>query len=72
MTTKYEQRFDKQWVDVTDGELVACCDCGLVHYLDYSILDGRILRRAIRDNRQTVNRRRRTDVKQAIKKLSRR
>ncbi len=67
----YEQRIDNQWVDVTDGEFVACCDCGLVHYFNYCLIGDRVLRRAIRNNKQTANQRSRTDIKQNIRKLNR-
>lgn len=35
-----------------------CCDCGLVHTLDFRVLDGRAEFRAFRDNRATANKRR--------------
>jgi len=61
--TDYIQRYNGEWVDVTRGHFVACCDCGLVHEEDFSILDNRILRRSFRDNRLTAVRRRSLQTK---------
>ena len=36
-----------------------CCDCGLIHRLDFRLLDGRIEFRTRRDNRATAAARRR-------------
>ena len=69
MSQLYIQRHDGEWVDVTDGQSLACCDCGLVHKTEYAILDNRILKRVFRDKRSTANRRKRKDVKASIKGL---
>ena len=69
MADMYIQRHDGEWVDVTEGQLLACCDCGLVHDTEYAVLDGRILKRAFRDKRETAYRRMRKDVKASIKAL---
>ncbi len=69
MSQLYIQRHDGEWVDVTDGQLLACCDCGLVHETEYAVLGNRILKRAFRDRRSTADRRKRTDVKASIKTL---
>ncbi|KKN75926.1 hypothetical protein LCGC14_0376340 [marine sediment metagenome] len=69
MAQAYIQRHDGEWIDVTDGQLLACCDCGLIHKVEYAILDGRILKRAFRDNRETAYRRNTKDVKKSICKL---
>jgi hypothetical protein len=36
-----------------------CCDCGLIHRLDFRLVDGRIEFRTRRDNRATAAARRR-------------
>ncbi len=69
MSQLYIQRHDGEWVDVTDGQLLACCDCGLVHETEYAVLDNRILKRAFRDKRSTADRRKRNDVKASIEFL---
>ena len=60
---EYTQRYDAEWVDVTDGDYERCCDCGLVHKKEFQIIigedgDNRILRRAFRDTQATSRRRR--------------
>lgn len=72
MSILYIQRVDGEWVDVTDGQLLTCCDCGLVHDTDYIVLDGRILKRAFRDRRGTAYCRMRKDVKMSIRNLKKR
>lgn len=72
MSTPYIQRYDGEWVDVTNGQLLACCDCGLIHDTEYALLDGRILKRAFRDRRETAHRRMRKDVKASINTLKKR
>lgn len=62
MGIPYIQRFNGEWVDVTAERCLACCDCGLVHDEEYRILEAEngnehILRRVIRNNRATANRR---------------
>ena len=71
MRIPYIQRYDGEWVDVTAGQLLACCDCGLVHDTEYAVLGGKILKRAFRDRRQTGYRRMRKDVKASINTLKR-
>lgn len=38
---------------VTKGYKFCCCDCGLVHKLDFRIKDGKIQMRGDRDERAT-------------------
>ena len=62
MAYTYTQRHDGEWVDVTAGRVVACCDCGLIHEEEYCIvnnMDGTrsILNKAYRNNRRTAGRR---------------
>ena len=56
------QRYDNEWVDVTHGQLLACCDCGLVHDINYHIIESsdgiHILRSAVRHSKATGARRR--------------
>lgn len=65
----YNQRYDGEWVDVTEERLVACCDCGLVHSHEYIILGDRIVRRVFRQRRPTADRRRSTKIRASIKAL---
>lgn len=52
----YPQVTEGQWVNpVQEGYKMACCDCGLVHRLDFKVAeDGFVSLRAFRDNRATA------------------
>lgn len=41
---------------------MSCCDCCLVHVMDFRIKDGEVEMRINRDNRATMNKRRHTPV----------
>jgi hypothetical protein len=44
-----------EWVQpVPAGYRMACCDCGLVHELDFRIHEGRVQMRGKRNNRSTA------------------
>ena len=65
MRTKaaYDKPKPNQWVQpVRRDYKLACCDCGLVHELDFRIYKGRIQFRARRNNRSTAMMRRWMDV----------
>ena len=55
MGGKYVQNYDGEYRDVTGGENLRCCDCGLVHNIEYEILNGRIMRRMFREPRKTAS-----------------
>lgn len=66
MTTRvqYFQQHDGEWVRQTRrNQLEQCCDCGLVHRLNYRIRNGRIEQQAFRDERRTAGVRRKKQVK---------
>lgn len=51
---KYPSPRAGEWVQpVRRGYKMACCDCGLVHQMDFRIKDKRVQFRAFRDNRAT-------------------
>ena len=60
-----------EWHDVTDGENVICCDCGLAHTYEYRIVEeaSRIIRRSFRNEAITKGRRQLKKVRQDIKNL---
>jgi len=39
---------------VMKGYRLACCDCGLVHKVDFGVFKGKVLFRVWRDNRATA------------------
>ena len=56
---KYKQAHDGEWIEpVRNGYKLACCDCGLVHRVQFRIVNGKIQFRAFRDNRATAAKRR--------------
>jgi hypothetical protein len=62
----YEQPKAGQWVQpIRKGYRMACCDCGLVHTMDFRIHKGRAQFRAFRNNRATAQMRRRDKQRQA-------
>jgi hypothetical protein len=59
MRVAYEKPKPGQWVQpVRRGYKLACCDCGLVHTLDFRVLNGRAQFRAFRNERSTGQMRR--------------
>ena len=50
-----------QWIQVADKHDFgfACCDCGLVHRIEFRVVDGEIQMKTRRDNHATANTRRR-------------
>ena len=61
---KYPKPEEGEWVSlVMTGYKMACCDCGLVHRLDFRIVDDRVEFRTYRDNRATGQIRRHNNIK---------
>lgn len=59
MTVKWDQLFDGQWARPKHrGFLEQCCHCGLVHRVDYRIVNGHVEFRATVDKRRTAAARR--------------
>lgn len=55
----YEQPKANEWVQpVRKNYKMACCDCGLVHNLDFRIYKGRVQFRARHNKRSTAMMRR--------------
>lgn len=55
---KYYQQSDGEWVEPTNDYKMACCDCGLIHKMEFRVRKGKVQFRAFRDNRATAQRRR--------------
>lgn len=50
---------DGEWVEpITRGYELECCDCGLVHLLNFRVRDGQVQFQAFRDARKTAATRR--------------
>lgn len=60
----YEQTKENEWIQpVSRGYKMACCDCGLVHDLDFRVKGGRAQFRVRRNNRSTGQLRRWNNIK---------
>ena len=60
MGLKYKQAKDGDWIQPRRrGYRLACCDCGLIHRINFRLVKGRIQFQAFRDNRASSQRRRR-------------
>ena len=57
---KYSQIYEGQWVEPIklNGFRFACCDCKLVHRIDFRIRGKKVQFRTFRDNRATGQTRR--------------
>jgi hypothetical protein len=56
----YPKASENEWIQPSrKGYKMACCDCGLVHELDFRLYKGRIQLRGRRNNRATAQIRRR-------------
>ena len=56
---RYGKPEPDEWIQpITKNYKMACCDCGLVHELDFRIHEGRIQFRARRSERSTGQKRR--------------
>ena len=61
---KYPKPEEGEWVSpVMTGYKMSCCDCGLVHRLDFRIVGNRVDFRTYRDNRSTGQIRRHNNIK---------
>ena len=50
----YPKVNSNEWVQpITNGYKMACCDCGLIHEMDFNIVKNRVQFRARRNNRAT-------------------
>lgn len=53
-----------EWIQpIRKGYRMECCDCGLVHTLDFRIYRGQVQFLARRDNRRTAIRRRQRNIR---------
>lgn len=56
---KYDEPEPGEWVQpIRRGYRLMCCDCGLVHTMDFRVLKGRVQFRVFRNNRATAAARR--------------
>lgn len=65
MNPKYIQVYDGEWIQPMPqrGHKITCCDCGLIHKINFRVVNGKVQFQAFRDNRATAKRRNRLKVK---------
>jgi hypothetical protein len=52
---RYTRPAEGEWVQpVKCGYKMACCDCGLVHSMDFRVYKGRVQFKAARNKRSTA------------------
>jgi hypothetical protein len=52
---RYENPREGEWQQpIRKGYKMRCCDCGLVHKIDFRVYNGRAQMRVFRDNRSTA------------------
>lgn len=54
---KFYLQHDGEWIEPEKNYLMACCDCSLVHKMEFRVVKGRVQFRAWRDKRATAARR---------------
>jgi len=60
---RYAEPKAGEWVQpVRKGYKMCCCDCGLVHSIDFRVKDGRVQFRVFRNNRSTALVRRHNNI----------
>lgn len=57
---RYHKTKDGEWIEPCPqtGHLLGCCDCGLVHTVNFRIVKGKVQLQAFRNVKATSNRRR--------------
>lgn len=58
---RYTQVYDGEWIRPMPqrGHKMRCCDCGLVHRMNFKVSGGKVMFQAYRDARATAATRRR-------------
>lgn len=68
---RYKQQQDGDWIRPQMRRYrLKCCDCGLIHVLDFKIVGKRIVFRATRNYRATAAARRASQTLAGIRKLN--
>jgi hypothetical protein len=60
---KYTKPKENEWIQpIKKGYKLGCCDCGLVHDMDFRIHNGRVQFRVRRNYRSTAQMRRHNNI----------
>jgi len=64
LSKKYKQAKEGKWIQpVQKGYGLCCCDCGLIHKIDFRIKGKKVQFRAYRDNKATKKQRHKQRIK---------
>lgn len=66
----YIQVVEEKWYHFTRKDGLICCDCSLVHDLQFKIKDDKIYIKFKVNDKETALRRRGKEVKKSIRKIS--
>lgn len=67
MKRRFPKVKDGEWVQpVERNYLMMCCDCALVHRVDFRVVDGRVQLRAARANGYTRAQRKRRGIRVTV------
>lgn len=69
MTKKYEQVIEGKWYETPRNSTFICCDCCLVHKIQFKLEKGKLYSKWKRDDRSTAGYRRAKEARKIIKKL---
>jgi Zn-finger protein len=67
---KYKTVYDGEWIQPKKGWSMRCCDCGLVHQVEFRIVNGKVQLAATRNKRATAASRKGKRFRDSIKKLN--
>lgn len=64
VSSAYEEHREGEWHrPIEKGYKMCCCDCGLVHTVDFRIHEGHVELRVFRNNRSTAMVRRHRNIR---------
>lgn len=63
-SVKYEEVLDGEWIEPKPqkGHKMACCDCGLVHIINFRVRKGKVQFQPFRDDPATKRRRKKLNI----------
>lgn len=68
MKRHVEQVYEGEWTDFERHDRLQCCDCCLVHSIEWRVRNGGLQLKLSRENRSTAAYRREQGIKVACKK----
>lgn len=68
MKRNVQQIFEGEWTEFNRNDRLQCCDCLLIHSLEWRVRNGKLQVKMFRENRSTAAYRREQGIKVACKK----